>query len=109
MLVRTVAVCTACGALALIVAAAAGVWSVGAALAIGLVLGSLNGPLAQRMVTIPAFSFGAGSLFRLVAFSAVGIGLGALLGMDRVPFVIGGLAGAQLLMAGVAAAHLVRA
>ena len=109
MLVRTMAVCAAGGVVALSVATAAGAWSVGAALAIGLLVGSLNGPLAQRMIGITYFSFRTGSMLRLVAFSAVGIALGALLGLDRVPLVIVGMAAAQLLMAGVAASRLVRA
>jgi hypothetical protein len=93
-------------AIALVVLTAFVQWKTGAAVAIGLVLGSLNGFMSKHGVDV-ALEGGAGfrstSLLRMGLLTAVGIGIGILLGVPQIPFVIGGLALAQLVQVGVAA------
>ena len=80
----------------------------GLALAIGLALGSVNGYLAKRGFHSEA-GFRMTSLMRLGGLTAAGLVSGLLLGLPTVPFVIGGIAVAQLLLSAVAAHHLVQA
>jgi hypothetical protein len=49
------------------------------------------------------------SLMRVIALSAVGLGLGALLSLALVPLVLVGIGVAQLVLAGVAGYMAVRA
>jgi hypothetical protein len=94
-------------AASLIVLSVAGVPRAGFALAAGLVLGSINGHLALRSLRSNA-SFRIASLGRLGALSALGVGVGFLLGTDVVYLTIAGLAAAQLILAGVAAVEVTR-
>jgi hypothetical protein len=73
----------------------------GAALAAGLLLGSLNGFLARKSLGLDA-SFRATSLGRLALLSLAGLAIGWPLGLENVPLVLVGLGAAQLLLAGLA-------
>lgn len=104
--VKTVAACVALAVLALIVLTALAQWKTGAAVAIGLVCGSFNGYLSKHGVDVAlegGIGFRSTSLLRMGLLTAVGLGLGLLLGVPQIPFVIGGLALAQLVLVGVAA------
>jgi hypothetical protein len=105
---KTAAACAVTAAAALVAFTAFGWWRAGLAVAIGLVLGSLNGPLARHALGT-GVDFRVSSMFRLGILSALGIAVGALLGWSQVPFVIGGVAASQLLLAGVAAVEVSRA
>jgi hypothetical protein len=107
LLEKTVAACGAAAGLALIVGFTTGHWRPGAAMALGLLLGSVNGFLARRALGAPT-PFRTSSLWRLGALTLVGLALGALLGYPTIPFVIGGLAIAQLVLATVAAVEVSR-
>jgi hypothetical protein len=78
------------------------------AVAIGLVVGSANGVLGRRALRAEA-NFRVTSLMRVIALSAVGLGLGALLSLALVPLVLVGIGVAQLVLAGVAGYMAVRA
>lgn len=96
-LVATVAVAL----VALGVCALTGHLRAGLALDLGLVIGAANGPMIQRTARL-GLAFGALSFGRLVLLSAVGLGLGLLLGIDVLWLVMVGLAAAQLVLAGTA-------
>lgn len=107
LLEKTVAACGAAAGLALIVGFTTGHWRPGTAMAVGLLLGSVNGYLARRALGAPT-PFRTTSLWRLGLLTLVGLGLGVLLGYPTIPFVIGGLAIAQLVLATVAAVEVTR-
>jgi len=71
------------------------------AFAIGLLVGSANGLLVQRSL---AFGMGltALSLVRLLLLTGLGLGIGLLIGLAQVWLVVGGIAVAQLVLAGFA-------
>ena len=94
--------CGLAAAAALAAFAVAGRPLAGAALAAGLLIGSLNCWLARRSLGLDA-SFRATSLGRLLVLTAAGLGVGSLLGLQNVPLTIIGLAVAQLLLSGLAA------
>jgi len=98
----TFAVCGLAAAAAVVVLAVAGRPVAGVALAAGLLIGSLNCWLAQRSLGLDV-SFRAASLGRLALLTAVGLGLGLLLGAQVAPLTIAGVGVAQLLTAGLAA------
>jgi hypothetical protein len=101
-----VATCVGLAAIALVAFSAFGTWRTGAAVAIGLVLGSFNGLLAKHGVDVAlegGIGFRASSLVRMGILTAVGLGLGVMLGLPQVAFVIGGIALAQLVLVGVSA------
>lgn len=79
----------------------------GAAVGVGLLLGSGNGFLVRRAVGAD-LPFTFTSLSRLLLLTFFGIGIGLLLGNDRVALVVLGLAGAQLLLASAAAREMAR-
>jgi hypothetical protein len=83
-------------------------WRGGLAVALGLLVGSTNGFMARRSLSMGA-SFQLTSLGRLAALSAVGVGLGALIGMTYVPLVLIGLGAAQIVLAVVSTLTVVRA
>ena len=91
----------------LAVAALIGQLRAGLELAIGLLVGSANGPMIQRSVLLGA-RFGVLSLGRLALLSAIGLGIGLLLGTSLAWLVIAGIAGAQMVLAGAGAWRLVR-
>lgn len=74
---------------------------------IGLLVGSLNGPMIQRSVVLGA-RFGVLSLGRLALLSAIGLGIGFLLGASLAWLVFAGIAAAQIVLAGAGAWRLVR-
>jgi len=73
----------------------------GLALAIGLLVGSANGLLVQRSLDL-GVGFTAVSLVRLLVLTGLGLGIGLLIGLSQVWLVVGGIAVAQLVLAGFA-------
>ena len=73
----------------------------GGALASGLLLGTLNGAAAARLISLP-IPFVASSLLRIITLSMVGIAIGLAFGVERIWLVILGLGFAQLALAGAA-------
>ncbi|TME57744.1 MAG: hypothetical protein E6I60_01200 [Chloroflexi bacterium] len=73
----------------------------GVALAIGLLVGSANGLLVQRSLAL-GVGFTAVSLVRLLGLTGLGLGIGLLIGLSQVWLVVGGIAVAQLVLAGFA-------
>jgi hypothetical protein len=104
----TAAVCAASALLAVAAGLAAGHWRAGAGVALGLLVGAANGFLARRALGVEA-SFGFTAMGRLALLSAIGLGLGLLLGPAYVPLVLLGIAAAQLVLAVVAGVTAVRA
>jgi len=98
----------AAAALALLAGVVSGHWLYGVAGATGLVIGSVNGYLAERGLASPA-GFRVSSLMRLGVLTAAGVGAGLILGVTTLPFVIGGIALAQVLLAAVAVRETMRA
>jgi len=91
----------------LVVAVLIGQLRAGLELDIGLLIGSANGPLIQRSVVLGP-RFGVVSLGRLFLLSAVGLGIGLVLGSSLAWLVIAGIALAQIVLAGAGAWRLVR-
>jgi hypothetical protein len=106
--VTTVVACAAGALLAVCAGVALGSWRGGVALALGLLVGSVNGLLARRALGLDV-SFRVTSLGRLVVLSVAGLGLGALLGLPFVPLVLIGIAAAQLVLAVASTVAAVRA
>lgn len=73
----------------------------GLALAIGLLVGSANGLMVQRSLAL-GVGFTAISLVRLLLLTGLGLGIGLLIGLSQVWLVVGGIAIAQLVLAGFA-------
>ncbi len=71
------------------------------AFSIGLLVGSANGLLVQRSLAL-GVGFTALSLVRLLLLTGLGLGIGLLIGLSQVWLVIGGIAVAQLVLAGFA-------
>ena len=71
------------------------------ALAIGLLVGSANGLMVQRSLAL-GVGFTAVSLVRLLLLTGLGLGIGLLIGLSQVWLVVGGIAIAQLVLAGFA-------
>ncbi|MGH7877561.1 MAG: hypothetical protein ACRENM_07805 [Candidatus Dormibacteraceae bacterium] len=92
---------------ALSVLAVAGHPASGAALAVGLLLGSGNAVLVRRSLHAD-LGFRTASLGRLALLSAAGVGLGALLGVQQIALVLIGIGASQLLLAAAAGYQLVR-
>jgi hypothetical protein len=104
----TGAACLLAAALATVVGFAAGRPGAGAALGVGLALGSANAFLARWSLGRGA-SPSVASLGRLAALSAVGLGIGMLLLPAYAWLVPAGLGLAQLVLAGAALKELVTA
>ena len=79
----------------------------GLALAAGILIGSGNGFLAERALSLGG-AFRATSLLRLALLSAAGLGAGLLIGLDVAWWSLVGLAAAQVVLALVAARAVVR-
>ncbi len=77
----------------------------GIAVALGLVLGSVNGALAERALGT-GVSVRLSSLSRLAVLTGAAIGGGLLLGTDYAWLVILGVAGAQAVLVAIAARSL---
>jgi hypothetical protein len=102
-----VIVCAAGALLAAGAGLALGSWRGGVAFALGMLVGAANGFLARRALGMDV-SFRLTSLGRLAVLSAVGVGLGALLGLPYIPLVIIGIGVAQLVLAVVSTVTAVR-
>ena len=89
-------------AAALIAGAVLGQFRTGLAISVGLVVGSLNGLLVQRSISL-GVGFTALSLLRLMVLTALGLGIGLLIGLPQVWLVVVGIALAQLVLAAFAA------
>ena len=102
---RAVVACLVAAVVAFVALAVAGYTRAGAAVALGLVLGSINGALAER-------ALGAGvsprlsSIPRLAVLTVLAIGVGLLLGTAYAWLVVLGVAAAQLILVAVAAKSL---
>ncbi|TAN32577.1 hypothetical protein EPN29_08090 [bacterium] len=79
VLKETVVACAVCAAAVAVIAAVTGRLSLGMGVAAGLLLGSLNGYLIRALLDRRA-PLVAGSLLRLLAFSAIVVGAALLLG-----------------------------
>ncbi len=108
MIEKAAGAALAAAALALLVGVASGHSLLGLAAAIGLAIGSTNGFLTKRSLNGP-LGFRAASMARLGLLSLVGIAAGLVIGVRTLPFVIGGIALAQLLIAAVAIREVARA
>jgi hypothetical protein len=105
-LVRAASLVAAAGAVvAVIVGAVLGHVRPGAALAIGLLLGSVNGLIAGRMIRMPV-PFVASSMLRLFTLSMIGAAIGWPLGVSNIWLVILGIGAAQILLAASALREL---
>jgi hypothetical protein len=105
-LVRAALLVAACGAVvAVIVGVAVGHVGPSAAIAIGLLLGSVNGLIAGRMIRMPV-PFVASSLLRLFTLSMIGAAIGYTLGVGNIWLVILGIGAAQMLLAASALREL---
>ena len=105
-LVRAALVVAVFGAvLAVVVAATLGQLRAGAAVAVGLLLGSVNGMVTARMIRLP-LPFVASSMLRLVTLSMIGVAIGFALGVSVIWLVILGIGIAQILLAGSAIREL---
>jgi len=102
---RTVVGCLVAAAVAFVALAVAGYTRAGIAVALGLLLGSVNGALAERALGA-GFSPRLSSVPRLAVLTAVAIGIGLLLGTAYAWLVVLGVAAAQLILAAVAAKSL---
>ncbi|HUZ90218.1 MAG TPA: hypothetical protein VMU49_10395 [Candidatus Acidoferrales bacterium] len=103
----TFVACVAVALVAMSLLTVAGHPAGGAALALGLLLGSGNGLLIRRSLHAD-LGFRTASLGRLALLSAAGVGLGALLGVQQIALVLIGIGVSQLLLAGAAGYQLVR-
>jgi hypothetical protein len=94
-------VCVAAAGAVTAVCAAFGIPLVGGAVAAGVLIGTLNGAAASRLIQLPV-PFMATSLLRIASFSMLGIGVGLAFGISRIWLVILGLAVAQFILAAAA-------
>ena len=102
---RTVAGCLVAAVVVFAAFALTGNTRAGAAVALGLVLGSINGALAERALGA-GVSFRLSSIPRLAVLTCVAIGAGLLLGAAYAWLVIIGVAAAQGVLVAVAAKSL---
>lgn len=101
-LARAASLLAAGGAVVAVIGGAAlGHVSAGAALAIGLLLGSVNGLIAGHLIRMPV-PFVASSILRLFTLSMIGAAIGFTLGVDNIWLVILGIGAAQILLAATA-------
>jgi hypothetical protein len=101
-LVRNAAiVCAGAAVLAAVVGVVLGHAGQGGALATGLAIGSINGALAAKLISLPT-PFLATSLLRIVTLSMIGIAIGLAFGIANVWLVILGLGISQVVLAAAA-------
>ena len=105
---RTVGACAVVGVAAVTVLALLGQPLTGLALAVGLMIGSVNGLMIGRALR-SEMGFRASSMGRLTVLTVAGLGVTFLFGLPTGLWVLAGLAGAQLVLAGLAAAEAARA
>lgn len=80
----------------------------GLALAAGLLIGSVNAPMARRALS-SQLGFGTTSVARLVALTVAALAVGALLGWGlAVALVVAGVALSQVIMAVASAREMLR-
>jgi hydroxymethylglutaryl-CoA reductase len=104
---RAVAGCFAAAVIIFAALTLTGNTRAGIALALGLVLGSINGALAERALGA-GVSLRMSSVPRLAILSGAAIGGGLLLGTQYAWLVILGVAGAQVVLVAVAAGSLLK-
>lgn len=98
-LVRNAAlVCAGAAIVAAVVGVLVGHPGPGGALATGLAIGSINGAMAARLISLP-IPFLATSLLRIVTLSMIGIAIGLAFGLANIWLVILGLGIAQVVLA----------
>ena len=102
---RAVGGCLATAVIVFVALSIAGDARAGIAVALGLILGSINGALAERALGA-GFSIRMSSLPRLALLSGAAVGAGLLLGLDYAWLVILGVAAAQGVLVAVAARSL---
>jgi hypothetical protein len=101
-LVRNAALfCAGAAVVALVVGIVLGHAGQGSALATGLAIGSINGALAAKLISLP-IPFLATSLLRIVTLSMIGIAIGLAFGIANVWLVILGLGISQVVLAAAA-------
>lgn len=98
-LVRNAArVCAGAAVVAAVVGLLVGHPGPGGALATGLAIGSINGAMAARLISLP-IPFLATSLLRIITLSMIGIAIGLAFGLANIWLVILGLGIAQVMLA----------
>jgi hypothetical protein len=101
-LVRNAAlVCAGAAVVAAVVGILVGHPGPGGALATGLAIGSINGAMAARLISLP-IPFLATSLLRIITLSMIGIAIGLAFGLANVWLVILGLGISQVVLAAAA-------
>ena len=101
-LVRNAAlVCAGAAVVAAVVGVLVGHPGPGGALATGLAIGSINGAMAARLISLP-IPFLATSLLRIITLSMIGIAIGLAFGLANIWLVILGLGVAQVVLAAAA-------
>jgi hypothetical protein len=101
-LVRNAAlVCAGAAVVAAVVGILVGHPGPGGALATGLAIGSINGAMAARLISLP-IPFLATSLLRIITLSTIGIAIGLAFGLANVWLVILGLGISQVVLAAAA-------
>ena len=103
----TAAICLAAGLTSALVFAALGNWRVGLALGVGLAGGAVNSWLAGKAVEA-RIAFGVTSLVRIGVLSIAAMGVGLVIDPAVAWLTVLGVAASQLVMAGVAAALVLR-
>jgi hypothetical protein len=105
---RTTLVVCAIGAVsAVAVGLALGQWAAGLLLGLGLLVGSSNGYLARGALR-SELDFRLTSGVRLLAMTALAVGVAALINMRLIPFAAAGLALSQLTLAVAAGVRMLR-
>ena len=87
------------GVAALLIGFAIGQPRSGLAVLVGLLIGSSNGLLIQRSIAL-GMAFTVLSLARLLFLTAIGLGIGLLIGVSQVWLVVAAIGIAQLVLAG---------
>ena len=94
-------------AVALAALVVAGLPRAGFALAVGLLIGGLNGYLVARQLAA-GVPFSATSLARLAVLSVLGLAIGLLIGADVAWLTVIGIGVSQLVLAGINAVEVAR-
>jgi hypothetical protein len=94
-------VCAGAAVVAAVVGVLVGHPGPGGALATGLAIGSINGAMAARLISLP-IPFLATSLLRIITLSMIGIAIGLAFGLANIWLVILGLGVAQVVLAAAA-------
>jgi hypothetical protein len=94
-------VCLVAAVVSIVVASLAGRPSVGAVLAAGIVIGSANAHMVQRLVRL-GVPLVATSLMRIMTLTAAAAAVGLLIGLSNIWLIVAGLGVAQLIMSGSA-------